>query len=223
MAVLAEAAKNRLPPHLAEFDEGLRSHAFFAVAFEQENLVAYSIEVSERSEGPDGYEVALSEWTARDRRRCCQVFAIGSGRETIDRIDGWAECLRSIVKAYDRGRVTASCVADHMADLNWRCSNKNRTVGKNSIVAWRNRPDGAHSDGGAHRLYVRKSLQRNTPPLPTLAGSIDFDLLDNATERLDRDYFAAVWRGEEPSFDSYVDAIREAAAQVDNRPDDRLP
>jgi hypothetical protein len=85
-----------------------------------------------------------------------------------------------LVKAHDRGKVSAHLVADELAKLRYEAHRNVRdgTVGPRCIVAWRRRPE-ARKDrpAGHHQFYTGVDRDRNCPSIPTISRGADMQAL----------------------------------------------
>jgi hypothetical protein len=176
LRVLAIALERELPSYLSPFR--LRddfSHAVVVPAFVGSESRLYAIDMTVSTDGKLArfQHARLVFASEKSPPRTPRVCFSGSGRAVLSKDMSWRRNVLRLVKAYDRGRVTAQTVADALAEINYRVSQKERTVGPSCIVAWRNRKGGVHHDGGGHQAYTGIARDQNTPLLPTIANGMD--------------------------------------------------
>lgn len=225
LGVLADVATKELPPHLVRTPAG--SHSIVIPAFvEPVGARLYSIDnLVDRRTGKHWYRYTSHQYTSVAGARSPRVALAGTGGMHLNGTGWrWRRHLLNLVKGHDRGRLSASAVADELARLNMEAHENvaDGSVGPNSIVVWRRRRD-ARTPGpaGAHHFYEGRLRAPDTANIP---------IIDNGTDvggiaRMMMEIFQR--RLAEPSFDftRYVldeDEINRRLVDLPSDPDDRL-
>lgn len=147
----------------------------------------------------------------------------GSGALYLMKDEKWMRGLRRVVRANDRGRVSARAVADHLANLNHdvHLGVTDKSVGPRCIVAWRYRKGGVQNGGSGHQFYTATTPDTNTPSLPTISNGMDVNaivrvLMPHTTKRVERR------RAGEPAQELDKDEINAELARLPDKPDENL-
>jgi hypothetical protein len=176
LGALSDAATMELPQHLALLSGG--GHFIVVPAFVRGiGARLYSIEnVVDRKTGRHWYRYTY-HYRPLPGSPSPRIGVAGSGAFYLHRKGGtWRRDLMRLVKAHDRGKVSAHLVADELAKLNYEAHRNVRdgTVGPRCIVAWRRRPD-ARKDrpAGQHQFYTGVDRDRDCPSIPTISFGAD--------------------------------------------------
>jgi hypothetical protein len=100
----------------------------------------------------------------------------GSGAVTLNQDGKRKTLLRDLlrlVRASDRGQVSAHAVSDYLAWLNLRIHEADSTIGPRCIVVWRHRKGGVHNGGGGSQFYTGTSRDAYSPGFPSIATGFD--------------------------------------------------
>jgi hypothetical protein len=180
LGALSDAATRELPKHLALLPGG--GHFIVVPAFVRGiGARLYTIEnVVDRKTGRHWYRYTYHH-RPLPGSPSPRIGVAGSGGFYFHRKGGtWRRDLMRLVKAHDRGKVSAHLVADELAKLNYEAHRNVRdgTVGPRCIVAWRRRPE-ARKDrpAGQHQFYTGVDRDRNCPSIPTISRGADMQAL----------------------------------------------
>jgi hypothetical protein len=224
LGVLAEAMKRQLPKHLMKMP-GAGMHVIAATAFLGNEAMFYTIDLAC---SPDrkhydfrythhGLPGETSAWVGTPR-----ITAGGSGALHLSNDRDWVRNLLPIVRASDRGKVTANAVSDHLARLNNQVylRDKDKSVGPSCIVAWRHREGGIHNGGGGHQFYTGTSRDSSSPFLPTISNGLDVHALIGVFMPHVSKHLEALKAGAD--FDLDKDQLNVVLAQLPDTPDESL-
>lgn len=130
--------------------------------------------------------------------------------------------LLRMVRANDRGQVSALTVADHLANLNYEVHSHDKLVGPRCIVAWRYRKEGRVQSGGAHQCYTGTTRDASgSLPIPTILGGGDFQALASVLMPGFLKRFEAMRAGQPtPEWDK--DELNAELARLPDTPDENL-
>jgi hypothetical protein len=224
LRALAIALERELPSYLSRFR--LRddfSHAVVVPAFVGSESRLYAIDMTVSADGKLArfQHARLVFESEKAPQRTPRVCFSGSGRTVLSKDMSWRRHVLRLVKAYDRGRVTAETVADALAEINYRVSQKERTVGPKCIVAWRNRKGGVLNSGGAHQSYTGKDRDQKIPLLPTIGTGMDIGgIVGVMMPHLHKQMEAMLAGKTGVQWDS--DAIAAEVAKLPDTPDEKL-
>jgi hypothetical protein len=147
IAILAEAGKAQLPPHLSP---RIPQHHVLIPAFLNDKVKLYTIGIA-------GSPAPQFRWghLEVDNSRTPRLGLAGSGAFYLTRRnkETWKLILLNVVKAYERGRLSELAVADHLAKLNNKVHLADKKVGPHCLVAWQHRKGGVRNGGGGHQCY----------------------------------------------------------------------
>jgi hypothetical protein len=226
LSALADALKQELPPHLARLPvtHGPRHNVLISAFVDGEPRV-YIIDLVL---SPDRTQLTFdhTHWVvvAPSGDRLTHRFtAAGTGASILGGNSAWRRPLLKLLEAYDRQRITAKTVADEFAAVNCRVSQlvRDRTVGPNCIVAWRNRKAGSHRGGGGHQSYTGTMRDRDMPALPIIGNGMDIRAL---AEVLMPHFLSQVAALREGNSNAQLDtaALDADLAQLPDTPDETL-
>jgi hypothetical protein len=177
LGVLAEAMKRQFPPYLEKLP--VPAHSVVVSSFLKAEPRLYTIDMA-LNQARKGYQfrytrhvVGGTEFSPKPRT---PRFAVGgSGAVHLVRDLSWQRPLRRLIKAHDRGKVSALFVADHLASLSYsvHLGLADKSVGPRSIVAWRYPKKSRHKGGSGHQFYTGVSRDRTSDALPTIATGMD--------------------------------------------------
>jgi hypothetical protein len=220
LGVLVAAIREQLPRHVPT---GF-AHTVIAPAFLGDKLKLYSIELQNREVSWRHWPVDKLPWlTAR-------VAMGGSGGVYLakhEKKKEWVRGVLRIIKAYDRGRVSALAVADKLAKLNSEvCRDiSDKSVGPRCIVAWRNRKGGVHNGGGGHQYYTGTTRDASSPGLPTIGAGMDIEAIANLMMDVmvpQMTKMSEARRVGQPIPDLNYDELKAKLAFVPDKPDENL-
>jgi hypothetical protein len=232
LEALAAAANKELPRHLAMLPEGQRMHLIVAPAF--------VTGVGPRLYSIDNMVTSTGHWCRyKSRPVRADSSSLGSdlafggtgGEYLAGKKDrSWERDLRSLVKAHDRGRISAHVVADQLAQLNYEAHQKvgDGSVGPRCIVVWRRRPDARHpGPGGAQQYYTGVERELGSDPIPTLTNGMDVRSIAGVLQeyihgQLSDQGFFDPGSGTGVAVDFDEDEINRQLAELPHQPDDKL-
>jgi hypothetical protein len=178
LAAVADALKREFPRHLVQLQgQMLPSHHVVVSAFLEERQSLYTIDLAVNSTTHTQH-FRHTRWIVERAGRPSTTprFGLaGSGAYILASNQGWQRQLLRLLKAHDRGLISAMTVAGELAAINFRVSTKSAdgTVGPDCIVAWRFRKNGVHKGGGAHQNFRGIEKDSDTTMLPTIANGMD--------------------------------------------------
>lgn len=173
---LAGAIQRQFPRHMVDMPRNaLAAHTVVATAFVNEEVRLYTIDLvfaPDRKSYKFRYTRLVTE-RRKGAQRTPSLAIAGSGAPHLLKDRRWMRRVLRLVKAHDRGRVSAKTVADALAALNHEVHLKEDSVGPRCIVAWRYRKSGIHKGGGGHRFYTGNARDASNPSIPTIANGMD--------------------------------------------------
>lgn len=179
LKILANAIKCRLPKYISNFNFKKFDHNVVIPAFHNNHPKLYSIDLS-ISPKTNVIKFRFTQHVNLKKNGELllppRLALAGSGTTYLTSNTKWMRQLLSLTKKSDKGDIDPSVVADELAKINLKVSEnmKDKTVGPNSIVVWRNRRQGIHKGGGAHKSYTGdKADNTNSPLIPMIAGGMD--------------------------------------------------
>lgn len=180
--ILAEAIKREYPRHMVSLPGPTGpAHHVLITAFLGNEMWQYTIDLAIESDRTNT-KFRFTRWTMRKTPtmmvdRTPPLGVAGSGGHYLSQDRKWTRPLLSLVKAYNRGRVSARAVAEHLACLNNKVylGISDKSVGPRCIVAWRNRKDGIHQGGGGHQFYTGRTRESSTSMVPTISRGTDLN------------------------------------------------
>jgi hypothetical protein len=195
------------------------SHTIIAPAFVDDEPRLYILEVVLSADRKQKSFRFVRQNDAGGRKPPLLAVAGSGGMSLFHRRKYWMRPLMRIVRAYDRSRVSAQTVANHMATLNNDVHAVDVSVGPRSIVAWRNRKSGIYKGGGAQEFFNNCQRQNDSMIIPTIASGMDvrgivqvlWDDMMKGRFGLDADYH--------PN----TDEINAKIATLPHGPDESLP
>jgi len=226
LGILAEATRKQLPPHLLRIPKNaVAGHNIIVPAFVQNEARLYSIDLVF---SPDRKSYAF-RWTRHVNNvtpatpRTPRLAIAGSGAVYLMRRTKWRRELLRVLKAYDRERLSAHAVADHLAALNHEVYRNlgSGTVGPRCIVVWRNGRDGARRGGGGHQCYTGTTRDANSPSLPTIGCGMDVCAVVTVLMPHFIRNFGAQGAGQQPA-ELDKDQINAELARLPDKPDESL-
>jgi hypothetical protein len=227
LGVLADAMKREFPQHLVRFERHVQpAHTIIASAFVDGEHRLYSIDMvfaPDRKRYSFGWTRFALKVLPNGKYVTPQLAWTGSGRTVLDRDKAWLRCLRRLVKAHDRERLSAHKVADHLASLNYQVHLRmpDQSVGPNCMVAWRNTRDGARRGGGAHCYYTADKREPDSPGLPHIADGFDMHAITSVMmPHFRTSLSAALEAGHAPDID--MELVNAELAKLPEQPDERL-
>lgn len=226
LSVLAGAMKRQLPPHLIKLPKGSPlAHTLLITAFVESELRFYTIDLvmpPDRKLWYFRYTRHANEKPPNRQLKTPPISVGGSGIGILERNRAWIRPLLRIVKAYNRGKVSDTSVADYLSKLNFfvhRATSDN-SVGPSCIVVWRNKVGGIHKMGGGQQSYSGKVRDASTPPIPLLVDGLDMTALIKTLLPHVLESFEKYHRGEEGNLDDSY--INEQLALLPRVPDEEL-
>jgi hypothetical protein len=226
LAVLAGAMKKQFPQHMLQLPgDGPPTHTIIVTAFLGNEPRLYTIDLA-FARDRKSYQFRHTRLVANTRKLAGVMtprFAVGgSGGQYLYRDQKWARSLLSLVRAYDRGRVSNYAVADHLASLNneVHLGVSDKSVGPGCIVAWRH---GKEGKGGNEQLFYTGTARdaNSSAPLPIISNGMDINALAAVTKLHLAKQFAA-WRAGEREKELDRDEINADLARLPHHPDERL-
>lgn len=224
LGALAEAMKNQLPRHMVRMPgPGSPAHNVLVTAFLGDEVRLYTIDLvfaPDRERFNFRYTRHVSGTPAA---RTPRIGIGGSGALFLFQNRRWIRPLLRLISAYDRGRVSARVVANHLASLNFAVhqGTTDGSVGPSCIVAWRNRKSGFHKGGGGHQFFSGEAQDASSPSLPTIATGMDINALVGVIMPRMTQMFEAMRAGE-PSKELDKDEINTELARLPDKPDENL-
>jgi hypothetical protein len=140
----------------------------------------------------------------------------GSGARSLLADQARVKTLAKVVKAHAHGCVTDLGVTRHLAAINLRVSETDRTVGRGCIVTWRGRTGGNQSFDG--------TAATDCHLIPSIGGGIDLSQLLDVLMPIALPNLRAALTGEPRPMDPDAQnkAISEELAKLPHEPDDDL-
>jgi hypothetical protein len=181
LALLADAMRRELPPHMLKIPgDGGPVHSIFAPAFVDEDPRLYTIDLA-FAPNRKSYQFRYTQHV-NDLKlfKTPRVAVGGSGQAYLFREKKkWLRPLLRMVRAHDRGQLSALAVADHLAKLNneVHLGTPDQSVGPRCIVAWRHRKEGVHQGGGSHQFYTGATRDVSSLALPTVVQGMDLEAI----------------------------------------------
>ena len=221
LGVLAEAAKEQLPKHMMQMP-GVAgpNHSVIITSFVEEKPKSYSIDLA-FAPNRKRYKFRYTQFVMSiDRQITPPVGIGGSGAQFLQKDRKWIRNLLRIVKAHDRGKVSAHVVSNFLANLNYEVhlGTADQSVGPRSIVAWRYRKTGFHKGGGGHEFYTNTTRDANSFSIPTIANGMDVSVIANVLMENFKLNFKAMRGGEQID----KDKINAELARFPHEPDEKL-
>jgi hypothetical protein len=228
LGVLADAMKKQIPRHLIRINmPGGPAHSVEIPASLENKVRLYTIDLAfapDRKSYNFRYTRHVTHTATSHTNRPPKFSIGGSGVTYLERDTQWKRELTHLIKAYDRNKVKPYVVADYLAKLNYAVSleTKDKSVGPNCIIAWRNRrKEGAYKGGGAHCSYTGIIRDSNTPSLPTIMNGMDIVAITGAMIPIFSEHSKATQAGEPPK-ELDKDTLNEALARLPDKPDKNL-
>jgi hypothetical protein len=223
LSVLADAMKREFPLHMLQIPGGGGvQHNVLVTSFVGNEGRFYTIGLAF---GPDckSHQVRYTRWTHKDTTRTARLGLGGSGGLYLIQEKKWMRPLLSLVRDYDRGKVSPYAVADHLASLNHQVhlGISDNSVGPRCIVAWRHRQGGIHKGGGADQFYNGTTRDPQPLPLPTIAGAWDVAAVCKAVMPEMMETVRAML-AKQPQEELDKDTINAKLARLPAKPDERL-
>lgn len=228
LAVLTEALKREVPPHLLRMSQGGPAmHSILVAGFDRGDPCVYSIDVQFTLAVPNGM-YRYNRWVTseHDVRKRPPMFAMaGSGALALYGRTNWQRRIKQLMQAHHRGKIPALTVANSLAHLNQDVhdSVRDKSVSDKCIVKWIYRGRGRFEGvGGAHQFYSGTERDLATPTVPTVANGIDVHALvkvlgkhwSNAYSKFD------VGLTEAPTMDN--ESLSADVARIPDTPDETL-
>lgn len=176
LGVLANAMRQEFVPHMKIRGSGVFPHSMVIPAFVGKRQCIYSIDLV----------VAATEVRFRYTRHIwggallpMQIPATsaiaGSGAAALIAMGEWRRPILRLIGAYNRKRVSAMTVSDHLARLCYDVyrNTADGTVGPRCVVVWRNAKGSAYRGGGANAFYTEGQRDQNGPVIPSIANGMD--------------------------------------------------
>lgn len=177
LGVLSSAANRELPKHIASLPGA--AHFIVAPAFIRDiGARLYCIaNAVHHTTGEHLHRYTRFEVPTKQGTRSQNVALSGTGGEYLyRRIELWRRNLQSLLKAHDRGKVSAYLIADQLARLNHEAHHgvRDGSVGPRCIVIWRRRLDARRpGSGGAHQFYTGIERDVRSPEIPSIHHGMD--------------------------------------------------
>ena len=227
LGVLADAMKRQLPRHMLRIPgkEG-PGHNVLVPAFLENEVRLYTIDMafaSDRKNYRFRYTRHVVEKPAHAAPRTPRLGLAGSGALYLARDKRWIRPLLRMVRACDRGQVSANTLAAHLATLNNEVHEgiRDGSVGPRCIVAWRHRKHGVHKGGGGHQFFTGSARDPSSPSLPTIANGMDVSALVEVMMPHTMKMFEAMREGR-PAPELDKDELNAELARLPDKPDEDL-
>jgi hypothetical protein len=231
LQILADACKKQIPQHLVRLaGQAGAAHTIFVPAFVNDEVSLYSIDLvtsSDRQQCYFRHTRYVVERPLVTKPRPPRVAVAGSGARYLSGDRRWMRTLLRILKAYDRGKISAETVAKHFAALNQEVSSKlkDETVGPRCVVVWRNKKGGVHRGGGGHQFYTGTTCDIRTvgsTELPIIATGMDIRALSKVLLDYWVPKFEAVLKDQSPLPQPDQDELNAQLALLPDKPDETL-
>jgi hypothetical protein len=219
LQVLAKVLREQFPRHLNHLPPELRSHIVTIPAFVENQPRLYGIKFAFDRQSND-YSLLLERQTGRvgSIEKTPRFGLTGTGAACLlKKQKEWVRPLLHLVKAYDRGRISAYAVADYLAKLNHEAhlGTPDQSVGDRCIVAWRHKPRGTTQNGGGGSMcYTGTTREAGGASIPLVSNGSDLRAI---LDVLARDAAARLRPGVYP-----VISAGEELSRIPRTPDDRL-
>jgi hypothetical protein len=216
---LAQVMGREIPSHLAAVGS---AHNVVIPVFLNDELRLYRIDlVLRRGDGGCDFRF-VRQILAGGRRRDPRIVVAGSGAGYLfAHKNRLRDRLLKIIKAYERGRVSESTVADNLAALNLEVSSNINSVGPNCDVVWRYRRNGRRGGGGSARHYVKGIWANNPSPRSVLAAGHDVTALAGVMMCMMEPVAESLATGQPVKLPG-EDELRLAFGQLPESPDETL-
>lgn len=223
LGVLAEAMKKQFPPHMVAVTP---AHSVIVPAFLGKEPRLYTIDLvfsPDRKSYWFRYTRHVAEKPALATPRTPRMAIYGSGLLYLAQDKSWIRSLLRMVRANDRGHVSALAVADHLASLNHKVhlGVSDKSVGPRCIVAWRHRKGGVHKGGGSNQFYTGTTRDASSSLLPMIGTGMDIRALFNVSMPRWMKAFEAMRAGK-PVQQANSDEINAELARLPDKPDENL-
>lgn len=232
LEVIADAMQREFLPHLKKIPATLlRQHCFLVPAFVESKPLVFAIALALT---PDGNKFTFARCTKGGTKPALQItaptVAIGSGAPALSGTD-WQRSTLRLVNAYNRKKISAQTVADHLASLTYLSHQKTKdeTVGPSSLVVWRNSETGSHKGGGMHSFYALGKRVSDATEVPWIKDGSDmaaiFAIIEEEVFPDLRKMVVAAHRGEhttEFDKDRAERAMNENLSKLPSNPDEKL-
>lgn len=224
LGLLCDVMNRQLPRHLTALPtQAVPAHHVIVPAFVGNEVRFYTIEL-ELSPDRRSHRFRYLRHTRPSRAGPgVPLFAIaGSGARCLSNPNhAGMRNLRAIVRRHDRGRLSAICVARHLAGLNQEVHYQEQSVGPRCTVAWFHRRGGDHQGGGGIASFTGVDLDETLPAIPVLSWGLDVVQLAGAIIPSVSEIFKAVREGRpEPELDR--DKTDSALSRLPWKPDETL-
>jgi len=228
--VVASAMKREFIPHMQGVrDTRLRRHSFIIPAFLNDRPRIYTIDMVHTDEG---YRFRYTRHIIGGALTPLQVTVpiclAGSGAAALPPIDRRKRPLLSLMKAYNRKKVSEHTLAKYLAQIAYssHLATQDGTVGPDSLVVWRNSKRSWHKGGGAHAFFSHGD-RSNGASIPSISNGMDMSALANILMEELAPHFEEVsvaWdRGEEPpEFGGREKRINQRLSKLPSTPDEKL-
>ncbi|MCH8321598.1 MAG: hypothetical protein IIB64_00790 [Proteobacteria bacterium] len=224
LGVLAKAMKKQIPPHLLKLqNQEARVHNVLIPAFLEDSVKLYTIDLILKGKG-EPFDFHFIQHVSSSRLGKMPRIGIGgSGRLFLLKDQSWVRPLLRLISAYDRGKVSAGLVADHLASLNFKVHKGvfDQSVGSNCIVTWRNKKPDSHKEGSGHHFYTEEKRNPGSETIPQIANGIEINPLVGVMEPFVSKIFEAMSSGG-PKKELNKDEINKALARLPSKPDENL-
>jgi hypothetical protein len=204
---------------------GSPAHSVIIPAFVGKEVHLYTIDIAL---APDRRSYTF-RWTRHvhnaqepSRARPPRFAAGGSGALHLNRDRRWVRALLRVVRAHERGQVSAHAVADELARVNYEVHNADAMVGPRCVVAWRHRKGGRYGGGGAHQFYNGTTREPDSGSLPQLSQGRDLQaLIGVVLSHFGPSMLDALRTGEQPK-EVDRDKVNAELAKLPSTPDEDL-
>lgn len=216
---LADAATRELPRYLVQTHA--RSHSIIAAAFVQDaGPRIYTIDTVVTPNRELRYRYSRHQKAGVPLHVQSPRISIGGtgGLYLEKRKDSWSRALLRVVDAYDQQRVSATVVADHLANLNHEAFQgvQDGSVGPRCLVIYKQRRGADYpGPGGEYFTYTGQGLKATDGfVVPTIASGLDVVAIAGVlTDLLAEHGFSSPMNDEE---------IKRRIAALPDAPDERL-
>jgi hypothetical protein len=227
LGVLADTMKRQLPRHMLRIPgTDSPTHNVLVPAFLGDEVRLFTIDMvfaPDRKNHGFRFTRHAIQKPALAAPTTPRLGLAGSGAVYLARDKRWIRPLIRMVRACDRGQVSANTVAAQLATLNNEVHEGIRDgfVGPRCIVAWRHRQHGVHNGGGGHQFFTGSARDPSCPSLPTIANGMDVSALVEVIMPHTMKLFEAMRQGQ-PTQELDKDELNAELARLPDKPDEDL-
>jgi hypothetical protein len=222
LGILLDAMRQRFFPFIREMAAQQQSqHNVVVPAVVQGTPRLYSLDLV-LSEPDRFYGYRYSKWETEHKPGvfCPPTIAYGgSGAAQFENMKDTKRHIRHLVRANERGLISPHAVSEYLADVNYRISELNSSVGPNSIIAW-NYSRGWTKFNGGRASYTGKERDLNMPEIPMIAGTLDMRAFGSALlKKMNQNFLD---KGFDGALSNFADIVGEELPKAALPPNDAL-